>query len=56
MKKLRAALRAKFGARQYRITRRGEVHAYGLCPNSIVIGWYFFGYIEDMPDRLDPES
>ena len=56
MKKLRAALRAKFGARQYRITRRGEVHAYGVLPNAAVIGWYFFGYIEDMPDRLDLES
>ena len=53
MKKLRAALRAKFGARQYRITRRGEVHAYGMLPNSAIIGWFFFGYVEDMPHWLD---
>jgi hypothetical protein len=25
---------------KYRITAAGEVHFYGLMPNSIVTGWY----------------
>ena len=49
MNKIRAQLRARFGARKYRITRRGDVDVYGRLPNSNYVGWYFFGYIEDMP-------
>ena len=46
--KLRATLRARFGARRYRITRQGEVHAYGEMPNSIITGWYLVGWAVDM--------
>lgn len=30
----RAALRNKFGARQYRITREGVIHVRGTMPNT----------------------
>lgn len=43
--KLRAALRAKYGARKYQITRDDEVHIYGLMPNSTTIGWWYMGDI-----------
>ena len=46
MQKLRAALRAKYGPRCYRITRTGDVHVYGLMPNSPVIGWWLMGDID----------
>jgi hypothetical protein len=37
---LRAAPRAKFGDRQYRITRDDEIHVYGTMPNTNATGWY----------------
>ena len=43
--KLRAALRAKYGARKYQITRDDEVHIYGLMPNSQTVGWWYMGDI-----------
>jgi hypothetical protein len=46
MTKLRAALRAKYGARCYRITRTGEVHIYGAAPNSCVVCWWLMGDID----------
>jgi hypothetical protein len=45
IKTLRAALRAKFGPRCYRITRNDEVHVYGLMPNSQTVGWWLMGDI-----------
>lgn len=44
---IRAALRNAFGARQYRITATGEIHVYGQMPNSIVTGWYLYGWVGD---------
>jgi len=44
LKNLRAALRVKYGSGNYRITRNGEIHAYGLMPNSCSVGWWFAGY------------
>ena len=46
-KTLRKALRERFGSRNYRITRHGEVHVYGLMPNTDKIGWYLIGYLGD---------
>jgi hypothetical protein len=43
--KLRNALRAKYGKRNYRITRHGDVHVYGRMPNSDQVGWYLMGDI-----------
>ena len=40
---LRQALRAKYGARCYRITRTGDVHIYGKMPRSNVVGWWLMG-------------
>ena len=42
---LRNALREKFGRRNYRITRTGEIHAYGVMPNTNQVGWYLFGFV-----------
>tara|TARA_R110000822_G_scaffold100288_2_gene225900 strand:+ start:1943 stop:2185 length:243 start_codon:yes stop_codon:yes gene_type:complete len=42
---LRAALRAKFGSGNYRITRNDEVHVYGLMPNARNVGWWLMGDI-----------
>ena len=29
---------------KYRITKDGEVHFYGVMPNTNIAGWYFFGW------------
>jgi len=42
---LRSALRKKYGANCYRITRNDEVHIYGQMPNSNKVGWYLMGDI-----------
>lgn len=42
---IRAALISTFGARQYRITRDGEIHVYGTMPNTNTVGWYLYGTI-----------
>lgn len=47
-KQFRALLRREYGAGKYRITRDGEVHAYGEMPNSNTVGWYFVGYDNDL--------
>lgn len=40
---LRAALRAQFGTRRYRIAQNGEIHVYGQMPNTGMTGWYLYG-------------
>lgn len=47
IKALRASLINKFGVRKYRITSTGEIHAYGVMPNTNQHGWYLFGYVGD---------
>ena len=42
---LRAALRAQYGAGQYRITQNDEVYIYGLMPNARLLGWWLMGDI-----------
>ena len=44
---IRQALRSMFGAGRYRITKNGEIHAYGVMPNSNVKGWWLYGWIGD---------
>lgn len=45
---IRQALRAKFGARRYRITRDGEIRVYGPMTNAThIIGWRLFGHVSD---------
>lgn len=44
---IRAALRNAFGAGKYRITSTGEIHIHGQMPNSIVTGWYLYGWMGD---------
>lgn len=43
IKTLRFALRAKYGAGNYRITQNNEVHIYGLMPNARNVGWWLMG-------------
>lgn len=44
---IRAALRNAFGARKYRITASGDIHVFGVMPNTNQEGWYLFGYVAD---------
>ncbi len=44
---IRAALRNAFGVGKYRITAAGEIHVHGQMPNSIINGWYLYGYLGD---------
>ena len=53
---IRAALRNAFGAGKYRITRDGEIHVYGQMPNSIVTGWYLYGWMGDAQTITRVES
>ena len=46
-KALRTALRAKFGTRQYLITKDGMVHVYGTMPNTNQEGWYLLGSVDE---------
>ena len=48
IKTLRAALRAKFGARKYKIIGTvccEQVHVSGLMPNARDVGWWLMGDI-----------
>lgn len=42
---IRKALRNAFGPRKYRITKNGEIHVFGLLPNTSTAGWYLFGFV-----------
>lgn len=46
IRSIRQALRAEFGARQYRITLGGEIHVNGTMPNTNQAGWYLYGTID----------
>ena len=48
----RAAIIAYVDAERIRITRNGEVHAYGRMPNSIVTGWYLAGFTDHILDAI----
>ncbi len=52
---LRAALRAKYGARQYRITSSGDIHIYSQMPNSTVTGWWLMGNLQQAEDWMGIE-
>ena len=36
------------GVQRVRITRDGEIRAYGRMPNTNKIGWYLVGWVEDI--------
>ena len=48
----RAAIIAYVGAERIRITRNGEIHAYGQIPHSIVTGWYLVGFTDHILDDI----
>ena len=41
--KLRELLRRDYGAGKYRLTKYGDVHAYGVMPNTNKTGWFLLG-------------
>ena len=49
---------ARWGVEKVRITKGGEVHAYGPMPNSTFCGWYLAGYVDDLAKeaRVSPGS
>ena len=42
IKRTREILRTEFGTRMYRITGAGEIHVFGVMPNTTQEGWYLF--------------
>ena len=42
---IRKAMRARFGARQYRITKDGEIHVFGSPPGHVLTDWYRYCYV-----------
>ena len=44
----RAAILAFTDGERVRITRNGEVHAYGVLPNTNQTGWYFAGFADNI--------
>lgn len=52
----RAAIRAFTPGERIRITRNGEVHAYGVLPNTNQTGWYFAGWSDHILDRIACEA
>jgi hypothetical protein len=46
-RQIRDALRAKFGARKFKVHQDGSISAYGRMPNAHVTGWYLFGFTND---------
>ena len=47
-RKVRTAMRQKYGTGKYRITAADEVHAYGAMPNSGQYGWYLVGSVDNV--------
>jgi len=48
----RAAIIAHVDAERVRIARNGEVHAYGVLPNTNQTGWYFAGWADAILDAI----
>ena len=48
----RAAIVAHVDAERVRIARNGEVHAYGVLPNTNQTGWYFAGWADAILDAI----
>ena len=42
---LQKILCARFGARQYRITKDGEIHVFGSPHGHVLTDWYRHGYV-----------
>ena len=52
-RKLRSALREKYGSGKYKITVADEVHAHGCMPNSSQHGWYLVGTVESVLSDIE---
>jgi hypothetical protein len=48
----RAAIIAHVDAERVCIARNGEVHAYGVLPNTNQTGWYFAGWADAILDAI----
>jgi hypothetical protein len=48
-----AAYAMRQGAERFRVTRGGEVHIYGIMPDTKHLGWYFEGFADHILDRME---
>lgn len=44
---IRAAMKERFGSRNARVTKNGEIHVRDVMPNTSRPGWYLFGFTGD---------
>jgi hypothetical protein len=44
----RAYVANRDGVERVRITKDGEVHAFGTMPNTIEAGWYLAGFVDEL--------
>ena len=44
----------RMSGQRYRIARNGEVHIFGRMPNSIVTGWWFADFADNILDKMQP--
>lgn len=54
-KAARAYVAARDSVQRVRITKNGEVLAYGAVPDTNETGWYFAGYVDDLAKLADAE-
>lgn len=41
---IRTAIKSIFGAKNAKVTKNGEVHVYGVMPNTNQSSWYLLGF------------
>lgn len=44
----RAYIASREGVERVRVTKSGEVYAYGVMPNTNTCGWYLAGYADEL--------
>lgn len=54
-KTARDYIASRAGVEKVRVTS-GEVHAYGLMPNSTTTGWYLAGYVAELAVQARAEA
>jgi len=51
---IRRAAKEIFGEDNAKVTNNGEVHVYGIMPNTNIVGWYLLGFTgtSDIEEKL----
>ena len=52
----RAYVASRRGVERVRVTKSGEVHAYGVLPNTNQTGWYLAGDVATLADMAHAEE